>query len=281
MTKHSMSERSNIQLWDLIADARIFDLAHPLEAAMPVSPNHPGFKLALMRRHGDMVRADGGSASNEMMMIGGHTGTHIDALCHVSHNDELYGGVNAQEAQRGGRFSQLGVETIPLTFCRGVMLDIPALRGVRVLNPGEPINADDLMAAAKRQNIEVRAGDAVLIRSGWPAHWLNPAKFVGHAEGVPGPDESAAAWLIERKAKMTGAETIAYECIYPERGHALLPVHRLLLVEQGIHIIEVLNLTPLAEARVYEFLFVLTPLKVVGATGVPVRPVAIARSTND
>lgn len=278
-----MSEESDQQLWELIANARVFDLAQPLEAQMPVSPNHPGFKMALMRRHGDMVRADGGSASNEMMMLGGHTGTHIDALCHVSHNNLLFGGVNAQEAQRGGRFLKHGVETIPLTFCRGVMLDIPALRGsngsksVSALEPGEPITADDLAAAAKRQNVEVRAGDAVLIRSGWPLHWSNPAKFVGHAEGVPGPDESAAAWLIERNIRMTGAETIAYECIYPERGHALLPVHRMLLVESGIHIIEVMNLTELAAAQIYEFLFVLTPLKVVGATGVPVRPVAISR----
>jgi kynurenine formamidase len=272
-----MSERSDQQLWDLMANARIFDLAQPLEAQMPVSPNHPGFKMALMRRHGDMVRADGGSAANEMIMLGGHTGTHIDALCHVSHNDLLFGGVNAQEAQRGGRFSKHGVETIPLTFCRGVMLDIPALRGVDVLAPGEPITADDLAAAARRQGVEVRAGDAALIRSGWPVYWSNPAKFVGHAEGVPGPDESAAAWLIERNIRMTGAETIAYECIYPERGHALLPAHRMLLVESGIHIIEVMNLTELAAAQVYEFLFVLTPLKIVGATGVPARPVAVTK----
>jgi kynurenine formamidase len=266
----------NVKLWQLMAQAKIYDLAQPLEAQMPVSPNHPGFKLALMRRHGDMVRADGGSASNEMIMLGGHTGTHVDALCHVSHHDKLYGGVDAQAAQRGGRFSVHGVETIPITVCRGVMLDIPALKGVDALAPGTPITADDLRAAAARQNVEVQTGDAVLIRSGWPKHWKDAPLFVGHEHGVPGPDESAAHWLVEHKARITGAETIAYECIYPEIGHALLPVHRILLVENGIHIIEVMNLTSLAENKVYEFLFVLTPLKVVGATGIPVRPIALA-----
>lgn len=263
------------QLFNLFGTARIYDLAHPIEAAMPVSPNHPGFKMALQRRHGDMVRADGGSASNEMIMIGGHTGTHIDALCHVSHHGQLYGGHDAYAAQQGGRFKIHDVASIPLTFCRGVMLDIPALKGVEALAPGTPITADDLAAACAQQGVAVQAGDAVLVRSGWPMHWKDVPTFVGHEHGVPGPDESAAAWLIERQIRLTGAETIAYECIYPERGHALLPVHRMLLVESGINIIEVLNLTELAQAQVYEFLFVLTPLKIVGATGVPVRPVAV------
>lgn len=264
------------QLFQLIGRGRVFDLAQPLEATIPVSPNHPGFKLALQRRHGDLVRADGGSAANEMMLLGGHTSTHIDALCHVSHQGKLFGGHDAYAAQQGGRFKVHDVAAIPLTFCRGIMLDLAALKGVEVLAPGTPITADDLAQACARQNVEVRAGDAVLLRSGWPIHWQDAAKFVGHHDGVPGPDESAAAWLIERQIRLTGAETIAYECIYPERGHALLPVHRMLLVESGIHIIEVLNLTPLAQAQVFEFLFVVTPLKVVGATGVPVRPVAIA-----
>src|SRR5581483_3266892 len=95
----------------LLSGARVFDLGHPLDPGMPVSPNHPGYRMALLRRHGDMVRADGGSASNEMIVMGGHTGTHLDALCHVSHAGKLHGGIDAQEAQTGGRFQQLGLET--------------------------------------------------------------------------------------------------------------------------------------------------------------------------
>jgi kynurenine formamidase len=208
-------------------------------------------------------------------MLGGHTGTHIDALCHVSHNGRLYGGEDAHQAQSGGRFSALGVETIPITLCRGVMLDIAALHGVAVLPAGTPITADDLAAAERQQRIEVQRGDAVLIRSGWSAHWGDTQTYIGFIDGVPGPDESAASWLSERKIRMTGGETIAYECIPPGRGHSLLPVHRILLVESGIHIIESLNLDMLARDVVSTFLFIVTPIKVVGATGIPVRPVGV------
>src|ERR671932_255544 len=102
---------------------RVYDLAHTLDPAMPVSPNHPGYRMALLRRHGDMVRADGGSASNEMIVMGGHTGTHLDALAHVSHAGRLYGGLDAHAAQQGGRFTTLGVDTVAPLFCRGVVLD--------------------------------------------------------------------------------------------------------------------------------------------------------------
>jgi len=264
-----------MNLWDLVAGRRLYDLAQPLEAGMPVSPNHPGFRMSLMRRHGDHERADGSSAANEMMVLGGHTGTHVDALCHVSLEGRLHGGADAAEAQKGGRFKTHGVDELPLTFCRGVMLDVPALAGVEVLEPGRPITRDDLEAAARRQGVEVREGDAVLVRSGWPVHWRDPATFLGATHGAPGPDLGAGRWLVERGVRLTGGETVAYEHIPPGQGHALLPVHVLLLVEAGIPIVEMLDLSALARDRVYEFLFVLTPLKVVGATGVPVRPVAV------
>ena len=262
-------------LWQRIAAGRVYDLAQPLESTMPVSPNHPGFKMALLRRHGDTVRADGSSAASEMMVLGGHSGTHIDALCHVSHRGRLWGGAEVEEAQTGGRFSTLGVETIPLTFCRGVLLDIPRLQGVEVVSPAVPITESDLAAAAENQEVEIRQGDAVLVRTGWQRHWQDPEVFLGARDGAPGPDESAARWLADRQVRMTGAETIAYEWIPPGQGHAQLPAHRLLLVEAGIYIIEMMSLGELAQDEVWEFLFVLTPLKILGATGVPVRPVAV------
>jgi kynurenine formamidase len=262
-------------LWEHFATARIIDLGQPLENVLPVSPNHPGFKMSLMRRHGDMVRADGGSASNEMMIMGGHTSTHIDALCHVSHEGKLHGGIDAHEASVGGRFKAHGVETIPLTFCRGVMLDVAGLHGTDVLEPGYPITVEDFEGCCERQRVEIRAGDAVLVRSGWPAHWNDTARYLGAKDGVPGPNEAAGQWLADRRIRLTGSETVAYEWIPPGKGHSLLPVHRIMLVESGINIIENLNLGELARDGLFEFLFVLTPLKVVGATGVPVRPVAV------
>lgn len=255
--------------------ARVYDLAHALDAAMPVSPNHPGYRLALMRRHGDMVRADGGSASNEMIVMGGHTGTHLDALAHVSHQGKLYGGLDAAATQRGGRFSQLGIDTVAPIVCRGVLLDVAGARGVSTLPAGEPITGDELRSVADAQGVDLPARGAVLVRSGWAAHWSTPETYLGHASGVPGPDAAAAAWIASARPLVTGHDSMAYEHLPAGAGHALLPGHRVLLVENGVHIIENLDLERLAADRIYEFLFVCLPLKFSGGTGSPVRPIAI------
>jgi kynurenine formamidase len=146
-----------------------------------------------------------------------------------------------------------------------------------VLPGGYGITEEDLASAEREAGVQVRAGDVVLIRSGWAQHFGDAGVFLGHESGVPGPTEEAARWLAGRGVQATGAETIAYEQIKPEVGHALLPVHRLLLVEHGIHIIEVMNLSGLAAAGVQEFVFVLAPLKIVGGTGSPVRPLALVQ----
>ncbi len=100
--------------------------------------------------------------------------------------------------------------------------------------------------------------------------------YLGHDSGVPGPDVSAGEWLAHMGASVTGHDSMAYEHLVPGAGHALLPVHRILLVEHGIHILENVNMEELAANRVYEFLFVCLPLKLAGGTGSPVRPIAVA-----
>jgi len=231
--------------------------------------------MSLMRRHGDMVREDGSSAANEIIVTGGHTGTHVDALAHVSYRGELHGGASAEDAQRGGRFSSHGIDAMEPMVCRGVLLDVAALHETDVLPGGYGITENDLAAAEEKSGVEVQAGDVVLVHSGWSRNFGDAQAFLGHETGAPGPTEDAARWLAEKGVRATGAETIAYEQIKPEIGHALLPVHRLLLVESGIHIIEVMNITELAEAGIYEFMFILAPLKITGGTGSPVRPLAV------
>ena len=258
---------------------RIYDLARPMEIGMPQSPNHPQFRIALARRHGDSIRADGGSAASELIITGGHVGTHIDALAHVSQEGRLHGGLDAAEAQRGGRFSELGVETIAPMVCRGWLLDVPRALGVRACAPGYEITPDDLAAAAARQDVHAGTGDVVLVRTGWAQHWDDHEAYVGFDSGVPGPGEAGARWLAALGPRAVGADSIAFEHLAPGAGHALLPAHRVLLVEHGIHIIETLNLEELAYARVYEFAFVLAPLPLVGATGSPVRPLAVVADT--
>lgn len=263
------------KLWERIARSRTIDLAQPLHRGMPVSPNHPPFQLALLRRHGDMVREDGGSAANELIVTGGHVGTHIDALAHVSHEGALHGGVDASSVQSHGGFSRLGIDQVAPILCRGVILDIAALHGVDSLEPGYEVTVSDLEEAKTAAGVEVLTGDAVLIRTGWASHWNDPETFVGRRGGAPGPGADAARWLADLGIRVAGAETIAFEVVHPDRGHATLPAHRVLLVESGIHIIEVMDLTDLAATGAHEFAFVTAPLKITGATGSPIRPLAL------
>ncbi|TCJ97101.1 cyclase family protein [Nocardia alba] len=253
---------------------RLIELGQPFFTGMPCSPNHPGFRMTLARRHGDMVRADGGSAAAEIIVTGGHVGTHIDALSHVSQDGLLHGGIDAARAQRGGGFSSHGAEQLPGFLCRGVLLDIAALHGTDILPGGYEITDTDLAAAADRAGITVEPGDAVLLRTGWARRFDDAATYLGAASGVPGAGVAAARWLAERGIRATGADTTAYERLAPGAGHSLLPVHRILLVESGIPILEHLALEEIARQALPEFVFVLAPLRIVGGTGSPVRPLA-------
>ena len=260
----------------IAANYRVYDLGRPLEAVTPVAPGHPNFRMALLRRHGDVQRPDGSSSANELISTSGHTGTHIDAFAHFSKDGRLQGGHDAQEASRGSRFKVHGVETIAPIVARGVLLDVAAAEGSAVLEPGRPITAGDVEKTCRHHGVEIGAGDAVLFRTGWPVgRYDQEAAYVGWPTGVPGPDETAARWLADRRVQVAGSDTIAFEWLAPGAGHTKLPVHVILLVENGIHIIEVLDLEELAAAGVREFLFVCSPLKLVGATGSPVRPLAL------
>ncbi|MEU7143274.1 cyclase family protein [Nocardia sp. NPDC046473] len=255
-------------------DIRLIELGQPFFTGMPCSPNHPGFRMTLARRHGDLVRPDGGSAANEIIVTGGHVGTHIDALSHVSQNGALYGGVDAREAQRGGAFTAHGAENLPGLLRSGVLLDIARVHEIDRLPGGYEITVGDLEAAARQARVRVTAGDVVLIRTGWSRLFGEPDAYLGRETGVPGLGVEAAHWLAGRDVVATGADTTAYECIAPGAGHHVLPVHRVLLVESGIYIIEHLALEDLAASGRNEFAFLLAPLQIVGGTGSPVRPLA-------
>ncbi|WP_157245311.1 cyclase family protein [Nonomuraea typhae] len=253
--------------------ARVYDLAQPMRRGMPQSPNHPPFRMLLERRHGDVVRTDGGSAANELIVTGGHVGTHVDALAHVSHDGLLYGGADPATLTTNDGFSELGIDAFEPYVGRCVLLDVARVHNTPVLPAGYEVTAADLEAAAK--NVEIREGDVVLVGTGWSRLWHEPDRFIGLTGGVPGPGVEAAGWLTEKRPRAVGGETIAFEQIAPGRGHATLPVHRIMLVESGVNIIETMRLHELLDAQVGEFLLILNPLSIVGATGAPVRPLAI------
>ena len=264
------------RLFALMASARVFDLGRPLLNGMSQSPNHPAFRHCLDRRHGDRIRADGGSAAADLITLGCHVGTHVDALAHVSQDGRLYSGLDAHQAQSGGRFEALGIHELPPYLGRGVLLDIPALLKVDCCPAGYEISDADLRAAASNQDTPLSEGCAVLVRTGWGAHFAEPERFVGIRTGVPGVGEAGARWLVSQGMRLAGSDTLAFEVLPPGGGHSLLPVHRVLLVESGINIIETLDLEGLSASGIREFVFVLAHLNIVGATGAPARPLAVA-----
>lgn len=251
------------------------DLGRQLRVGMPQSPNHPQFWHTLPRRHGDMVRADGGSAANDMISTGTHVGTHIDALAHVSQDGLLFGGADAGQSCLGGKYVEHGVHTIEPMVRRGVLLDAAGYLGREVLEGGYEITVADLQGCLAAQRVDLLEGDVVLIRSGWGRKFAEGIAYVGQESGVPGIGEAAAQWLAEQRIHAAGADTIAFERLAPAGGHASLPAHRVFLVENGIYIIEALDLEELAERQIFEFTFVLVPLNIFGATGSPVRPLAL------
>jgi kynurenine formamidase len=252
--------------------ARIYDLAQPFYTGMPHHPNHPPFLFGLNKKHGDYVARNGSSSASEGLALGGHVGTHIDALCHFSCGGKLHGGEEAAGLQTyAGGLERHAVDTIEPILRRGILLDIAGQMGMETLPADFEITPEHLDAAANAAQVEVRPGDVVLLRTGWARFWDDAARFIAQVHG-PGPGVAGARWIGSRGAFAAGSDTVAFEKV-PD---ANMPVHVHLLVERGIHIIECLNLEQIAAERRYTFLFVATPLKIRGGTGSPIRPVALA-----
>jgi kynurenine formamidase len=253
-------------LLNALAGAKIYDLAQPYFVGMPHHPSHPPFLYSLVKQHGEYVGPAGNSSAADAIALGTHVGTHIDALCHFSCGGRLYGGldVSALQSYTGGLAGH-PIDAVPPIVRRGVLLDVA---GSEPLAEDHTITPDELAAA---QRAEIRPGDIVLIRTGWARYFTDPKKFVSEARG-PGPAIDGARWLSAQRVFAAGSDTVAFERL-PDPS---MPVHVHLLVESGIHIIECLNLDELAAAGVAEFVFVALPLKIRGATGSPVRPIALA-----
>ncbi|MFG1293146.1 cyclase family protein [Xanthobacter versatilis] len=262
--------------WLTAADGACrIDLSHPMQKGMPIHPAHPPFHITLNNRHGDVLRCCGHSSSNELMVTSTHSSTHIDALCHVSEHGALYGKFDAGEQQQGtDLFKVHGAETIDPIFRRGVLLDVARSRGVAALAPAYEVTAADLEAAEAASGTTIEAGDVVLVRTGWAAYWSNSPKYLGlDSAGAPGPGVEGGQWLAARKPFSVGSDTSAFEVM--NHHNITLEVHMILIAQNGIHIIENLALEELGAAVPGPFAFVAQPLSITGATGSPIRPIAL------
>ena len=264
-------------LVELLQAARVYDLEQPRFRGMPIHATHqPGYFYALHRRHRDTYRpAEHGprSGASGVLTMMEHTGTHIDALCHQANCLTLFGGIPTDAAETPTGFTQLGVETVPPLVGRGVLLDVAGWKGQPRLPPAYSISADELAGCAAAQGVGLERGDVLLVRTGYAALWHDEAAYL-RAAGV---GKSGTLWAAGHGVIAVGADNMAWDAPDerdPDTG-ATLFAHAYLLPQKGVYILENLDLEALARDRRYEFAFVGIPLKLKGATGSPLRPLAL------
>jgi len=271
-----------------VKGARVFDLSFVWTEQSPVLGLNPPYAFALNRTHkmtheffGQAPGSQLSWASDIMYFSGQHGSPTIDAIGHIGRNLRLHGGVDALAATStpGGIGADLGIEAFPadLLVNRVVFLDV-----ARHVAGGRPdplpgdfeIKGEHLEATMRAQGVEVRRGDSLLIRTGFGQYFTQRDKYLGAQSPGPGPD--GARWIIAKGVRLAGDDTATFERRPAAYGKELFSVHMMLLADSGIYIVEAANLEPLSDARVYVAVLVMTPLKIQGATGSPLRTIVLA-----
>ena len=207
----------------------------------------------------------------------GYATTHIDALCHIFHEGKIYNGYSSDTVTAHGA-RKLGIHQLRSGIVtRGVLLDIPSVRDVEALEPGEPIYPEELEAAEQATGVTVQRGDALLVRTGrW--RWRDMHGPWTPSEGMAGLDASCLAWLHDRDVAVLGSDGVSDVMPSPVAG-VPMPIHTVILVAMGVHLLDNLDLDELAGACVsaqqWAFLHTVAPLVLYRGTASPVNPIAV------
>lgn len=200
-------------------------------------------------------------------------GSQIDGLGHVGIDNVYYNCFKNSEFVQVDGLRKLGVEKIPPFVTRGVVLDMTAYFGKDVVPEGTAFNRKEIDEQAKRQGIEIRTGDVVLFHTGWLSLvGKDDKRFLA---GEPGLGREGAAYLASKQVLAIGADTWGLETIPFEKEAGVFEVHQILLAKNGIYILENMNTAELARDRAWEFMFVLSAVRVTGGVQSLVNPVAI------
>ncbi len=263
-----------------IRTGRVYPLGIPIQADGVPLMDYRGKPMRLTLQDStdvgiyDQYGAKPGTGAHEDVMIfASHTTSHMDALIHVYEDEQHYNGIpsGAMRAQSGA--TKLGIEKVGGFAARAVLLDMVRYFGdAEWVEPGRNITGDDLAGACAAQQVDVRAGDVVLVRTGYLQMWYEKKEDSGFAQ--PGIGFDAAAWLAARDVVAVGCDNAAVEVI-PFEENDFLGVHKVLLVRRGIYMIEFLDLSKPAAEEAWEGLLAVAPLKVTGATGSPVNPIFV------
>jgi kynurenine formamidase len=212
------------------------------------------------------------SYSVDSIHMSSHAGTHIDSLTHFGHLGKFWNGWEPSKHLGSRHWMKGGIENYPPVIARAVVLDIAALHGVDVLPDRYVITPEDVKGAVKKQGSEIRAKDIILFRTGRMQRWPNKEEYL--IDG-PGLDLKSARYLLEDiGAMILGTDTISID-VLPFEEDTFLPVHCYMCATAGAQIIECLDLEAVSREKIYEFAFLGFPLKLRGATGAPIRPVAV------
>jgi len=263
-----------VEATKLIKEGQVYELGRVLEVGIPTFGIR---RFGIYTARTTHIRGRNDNRSNEELVVTelGQVGTQFDGLAHITIGGLAYNCYDTIPIDRLLRtgFDKMGVEKVGTIFTRGVLVDVAGVKGVDMLEAGYEITVADLEAALRQQGVAITPGDAVLIHTGWGKLWMKDnAKY---NSSPAGPGIAAANWLVERQPVLVGADTFPVE-VFPNPDKELFaPVHQILLVVNGIYILENLDLEGLARDSVYEFAFVMQPLKIKGGTGSTVAPSAI------
>ena len=266
------------------AAARLVQSGTTVSLGLPLNTRQ-GIESPVPAQHRMTMRPDVDIGSGSVRFAKDYVGldyhndghSHIDAFSHVAYDGYLYDGepdsVVTSEGAAAGAIDLLKDGLVG----RGVLLDVPGVRGVRWLEPGEHVVTDDLEAAERRQGVRVGAGDILLIRTGHPLRLaeLGPWDTVKAKAGL---HPRAASFLAERQVAALGSDGNNDTAPSTTEGIAF-PIHVLALNAMGIHLLDYLQFEDLLPrcraAGRWEFLFVAAPLRIEGGTGSPVNPIAV------
>jgi kynurenine formamidase len=257
--------------------ARVVPLGLPVQARrVPVVPPRPPVLHTMLVDGGDFAAGalrgpNGFQFADDHLSLACHSGTHIDALSHVARDGLMYNGIPASEVRSMTGARRLGIDQVGGLVCRGVLIDALASAG-GALEAGQVVTIADLERALGRAAVDLRPGDAVLIRTGWLSRFdeRDPSWY----DGEPGVDVESARWLADQGVVLVGADNFAVEALPAASGEPV-PVHLALLQERGVYLLELVDLEALAAAGAWTFTLVVAPLRITGGVGSPVNPLAI------
>ena len=267
-----MKPASVLRATQLIKTGEVIELGYVLSGSIPVFGTR---RFDVHTKRTFMNQVSNRRGSNEEMVISeiGQVGTQLDGFVHQTIEDKIYNCAKLDDISTRTGFTKFGIDKVGMLMTRGVLIDVAGLKGVDILPDTYEITPQDLQQALQRQNVSVQPGDAVIIHTGWGRLWAKEnARFM---KSCPGIGVAAAEWLVKQDPMLVGSDNFPVEVSPNPDPLISAPVHQIMLVVNGIHLLENLKLDELAAKRVYQFALVMQPLKLKGATGSTVAPMAI------